>query len=168
MTFVGRFFLIVLVLGFAELWLLVKAAGAIGFLGTLGLCVLTGVVGGALVRSQGLATLASIQQATAEGRMPAKEMISGLVLLMVGVMLMMPGFITDVLGFAMLIPPLRLGAASLIARKLEGRIQVGFGGLGGPFDTDDVAPPPRHRRRPHGKVIDAEAEPASPRERDDR
>ena len=61
MTFVGRFFLAVLALGFVEVYLLVKVAGRIGFFPTVGLCILTGVIGAALVRRQGLQTMRQIQ-----------------------------------------------------------------------------------------------------------
>jgi UPF0716 protein FxsA len=159
LSFVGRFFLLVLVLGFVELYLLIKVAGAIGFLGTLGLCILTGMVGGSLVRSQGSGTLRRIQTEMAEGRMPAVEIVSGLGLMMVGVLLITPGFVTDVFGFLMLIPPLRLLVAGKLLKAFEGRIQVmppmggfppGFGG----FDADGA---PRAR----ADIIDIDPDAAS-------
>jgi UPF0716 protein FxsA len=117
MTFVGRFFLAVLALGFVEVLLLVKVAGAIGFLGTLGLCVLTAMVGGSLVRHQGLQTLRSIQTAMSQGEAPASEIVAGLVLLVAGVLLVVPGFVTDAVGFLALIPSLRRRLAAWAARR---------------------------------------------------
>lgn len=172
-TFVGRFFLLVTVLGFAELYLLVKAASGLGFLETLGLCILTGIIGGAFVRSQGLRTLGAIQQASAEGRMPATEMISGLTLLLVGVLLIVPGFLTDLLGFVMLIPPLRMAAARAIARRFEGRVNMHMGaafaaGAGAAPESPESPESTqrsggkRKRKRARGRVIDIEADDSSP------
>jgi UPF0716 protein FxsA len=123
-TFIGNFFLLVVLLGLSERYLLFKAAGIVGFWGTVGLCVLTGVVGGTLVRIQGLRTLQQIQESTSQGRVPAVEMVSGVVLLLLGAMLIMPGFITDVLGFVLLIPAVRLTAARRLVRVFERRVVI--------------------------------------------
>ncbi len=162
MVFVGRFFLVVLVMGFVELYLLVGASRAIGFFTTLGLCVLTGVVGGSLVRHQGLRTMQEVNQSMAGGELPARAIVSGVVLMIVGVLLIMPGFVTDVIGFLLLIPPVRLGAAALLVRSFERRMQRmqaqggqnPFGPFAGgdPFAASGTGGPDR---RP---VIEAEAE----------
>lgn len=162
MSFVGRFFLLVLVLGFGELYLLVKVASHAGFLWTLGLCVFTGVLGGALVRAQGLRTLQQIQEAMARGEVPAVEIVSGLVLLIVGALLLTPGFITDTIGFLLLIPGLRGLAAARLAKTLQGRLA--FQGPQGPFGgfpqppVGDPRQGPESRPRPKGRIIDVEAE----------
>ncbi|PID38501.1 MAG: hypothetical protein CSB49_05250 [Proteobacteria bacterium] len=171
MSFVGKFFLLVLVLGFAELWLLVNVAGGIGFVATLGLCILTGMVGGALVRHQGLRTLQQIQQAVGRGEVPAVQIVSGLVLLIVGALLIVPGFITDILGFVMLVPGLRGLAAGRVAKSLEGRVQPSFGGFGaspfggasGPFDGDQRG---RGARGPVVIDVDADERPKRDAEAD--
>jgi UPF0716 protein FxsA len=125
MTFVGRFFLGVLLLGVAEVYLLIKVARAVSFLGTVGLCVLTAMIGGALVRHQGLRTVRIIQDTISKGEAPTSEIVSGLVLLIAGVLLIVPGFITDSLGFLALIPPLRRRGAAWLARHIEGRLSPG-------------------------------------------
>ena len=107
MTFVAYFFLTVLFLSVSELFLLVRVASAIGFFETMALCVLTGVLGGAIVRYQGLQALARVQRELASGRLPADELLGGVALIVVGALLCVPGFITDVFGFLMLIPPVR-------------------------------------------------------------
>lgn len=146
MNFVAGFFLTVLVLAVSELYLLVYAAAALGFGATLALCVLTGIVGGAMVRYQGLKTLARLQSELAAGRLPATELIEGIALLIVGALLCVPGFITDVLGGLMLIPPLRHALASRLARAAAKRVQVHTSGFGpGPFppgsaDRGDTIP----------------------------
>jgi len=124
MSFVATFFLVVLVLAVSELYLLVQAAAAMGFLATLGLCVLTGILGGALVRHQGIQTLRRLQRELAAGRLPADEILEGIVLLIVGALLCVPGFITDLLGALMLIPPLRRAVIVRVRKRLASRITV--------------------------------------------
>lgn len=141
MNFVAGFFLTVLVLAVSELYLLVYAAAALGFGAALALCVLTGIVGGAMVRHQGLKTLARLQSELTAGRLPATELIEGIALLIVGALLCVPGFITDVLGGLMLIPPLRHALASRLARAAAKRVQVHTGGVGpGPFGPGPFPP----------------------------
>ncbi|MBW2734882.1 MAG: FxsA family protein [Deltaproteobacteria bacterium] len=156
MTFVGRFFLLVLVVGFVEVYLLIKVAGSLGFLSTVGLCVLTGVVGGNLVRVQGLRTLQQIQLEMGQGRMPAAEMVSGVVLLIVGAMLVTPGFLTDIIGFLLLIPLLRQNVAQRLAGSFEARMQASATPMAG-FGPGPQPPPIR------GKVIDVQGEKVAPR-----
>lgn len=118
MSFVARFFLLVVLVGMAEVYLLVRFSAAIGVLATALLCVITGVLGGGLVRVQGLETLREIQQQVARGCAPALEIVSGLVLLVVGVLLITPGFLTDIAGFALLVPSLRRRAAAGLLRLI--------------------------------------------------
>jgi UPF0716 protein FxsA len=122
--FIGKFFLLVCITGAVELYVLVGASAHLGLAGTAALCVLTGVVGGAIVRQQGLATLVQIQREMARGVAPAREIASGVVLLLVGGMLITPGFITDALGFTLLVPAVRHRIAEVALRVLRARVQV--------------------------------------------
>ena len=124
MGFVARFFLLVMILSVAELYVLIYAASQLSVLATLALCILTGVVGGALVRAQGLQTLREIQKAGTRGQLPATEIISGLILLIIGTLLLTPGFITDTIAFLMLIPPLRAGVAAGLVSRFKNNIKV--------------------------------------------
>lgn len=124
MRFIAYFFLTVCFLSVAELMLLVRASEAVGFPPTLALCVLTGIVGGALVRHQGLQTLGRVQKEMASGRIPAAEILEGIVLLVTGALLCVPGFITDVLGGLMLVPPLRRRLAAWIKTKAAAHVKV--------------------------------------------
>ena len=78
-----------------------------GALTTVMLVVLTAVIGGFLVRQQGFSTMMRMRETAARGETPALEMIEGSILLLCGLMLLLPGFITDALGFLLLVPPLR-------------------------------------------------------------
>lgn len=90
-----------------EVWLLVKVGSLIGAGWTIFLVVLTAVIGAALVRAQGLSTLARIQELLHQGELPAVELLEGAALLIAGALLLTPGFLTDTVGFLLLLPPLR-------------------------------------------------------------
>jgi len=100
-------FLVVLVVPFLEIYLLLQIGGLIGPVPTIVLVVLTAVMGTALLRRQGLATWQRFQHSMAQGAIPAYELIEGPIILVGGALLLTPGFITDLLGFACLVPSLR-------------------------------------------------------------
>lgn len=90
-----------------EIWLLIKVGGALGVLPTILLLILAGMLGMALLRHQGFATLARFQRSMNEGQVPAQAMLDGVVLLVAGVLFMIPGFFSDILGLLCLFPPTR-------------------------------------------------------------
>lgn len=124
MGFVFNFFITVVFLSSAELFLLIKVAGKLGFMATFLLCVLTGLVGGAVIRAQGMDTLRNISNSLSRGVLPASEIVSGLMLIILGAFLMVPGFITDFLGFILLIRPVRDSAAKWLIHKFRNHVQV--------------------------------------------
>ena len=87
--------------------MLIKIGGVIGALPTIALVVVTAMVGVALLRQQGLATLGRVQTALDRGELPANEMLEGIALLVGGALLLTPGFVTDGLGLFCLIPTTR-------------------------------------------------------------
>jgi UPF0716 protein FxsA len=90
-----------------EIYLLIKVGGWIGALPTVFMVVFTAVLGALLLRQQGLATLQRVQATMARGQLPALELLEALLLTFGGVLLLIPGFFTDAVGFLCLIPPLR-------------------------------------------------------------
>lgn len=107
-------FLLVLIIPFLEIYLLLAVGGIIGALPTIFLVVFTAVLGAWLLRQQGFATFQRFQASLAAGTIPAYEMIEGPIILVGGALLLTPGFITDVLGFACLIPQLRRKIAQYV------------------------------------------------------
>jgi len=107
-------FLIVLIIPFAEIYLLLGVGGIIGVFPTILLVVFTAALGAWLLRQQGFATFQRFQESLAQGVIPAYEMIEGPIILVGGALLLTPGFITDILGFACLIPQLRRKIAQYI------------------------------------------------------
>ena len=92
---------------FFEMWILIEVGGWIGALPTIGLVVLTAAIGLSLLKQQGLSTLMRARRKIDEGAIPASELVSGVMIAVGGALLLTPGFVTDALGFALLIPQTR-------------------------------------------------------------
>ncbi len=106
--------MLVAVISVVEMWLLIEVSARLGLAWTIAGCVLTGVVGGALVRQEGIKTLMDIQRVAAQGRVPAQELVAGAMLFAVGALLVTPGFVTDSLGFLVLVPGIRRSLAAYL------------------------------------------------------
>ncbi|MDX2477314.1 MAG: FxsA family protein [Gammaproteobacteria bacterium] len=91
----------------AELWLMIDIGSVIGAGWTVLAIIATAIIGASLVRFQGIGVYTRLNQTAARGEIPAMEMIEGMSLFISGVFLLIPGFITDAIGFLLLIPPLR-------------------------------------------------------------
>lgn len=90
-----------------EIAVLIEVGGAIGVWNTIALVILTAIAGTALLRIQGLATLARVQDSLARDTFPASALFDGACLLVAGVLLLTPGFVTDALGLVLFVPPFR-------------------------------------------------------------
>jgi UPF0716 protein FxsA len=90
-----------------EIWLMIDIGSVIGAGWTVLAIISTAIIGASLVRYQGIGIYSRLNQTVQRGEIPAMEMIEGLTLLISGALLLTPGFITDALGFLILIPPLR-------------------------------------------------------------
>ena len=117
MSFVQIIFIFFLTIPFLEIYFLLKIGSLIGVFPTVLMVVFTAVLGAWLLRRQGLSTLQRFQNSLAQGQIPAMEMIEGAILLVGGALLLTPGFFTDALGFACLVPVTRHKIASLIIEK---------------------------------------------------
>ncbi len=138
----GLLVVLFILLPIAEIYVIVKVGEAIGILPTLALLILDGFLGAALARSQGRAAWLRFNQALAEGRVPAREVFDGAMIIVGGAFLLAPGFITDVIGLLLLLPPTRALFRGLVSRMARRRVAVApriifFGG--GPRGP---APPP--------------------------
>ena len=98
----------------AEIAMFIQVGDLIGLWPTLATMVITAIVGTAILRHQGLATIAKAQSSLDQGQLPLDSVLHGLFLLIAGVLLLTPGFLTDAVGFAFLVPPVRMS----IAKKL--------------------------------------------------
>lgn len=136
----------------AELAVIIKVGGNIGILPTIGLLIGVGILGTVLIRQQGLGILRRTEQALSTGQVPLDSALDGVGLLMAGVLMMTPGFLTDILGLALLVPQIRRKVAGWFLSRLTA------GGLGSVRTSRT-----RKRREPgagtkggRGPVIDGE------------
>ena len=118
----GRMLLLFVFLPMVELYLLIMLGARIGPMPTIGLIVLTGIIGATLARQQGLSTLAKIQNELKQGRAPTQELVEGAMIVVGGLVLLTPGILTDIFGFAMMVPGIRRS----LAKQFKIRIPQGF------------------------------------------
>ncbi|MFL5862655.1 MAG: FxsA family protein [Solirubrobacteraceae bacterium] len=135
--------LLLILWALAELFVAIKVAEAIGVLPTVVLLVLAWPVGIWLTRTQGRAAWRRLNAAIAGGRPPGGEVIDGALILGGGVMLMIPGFITDVVGLLLVAAPTRGLAGRAVARNFQSRLVVSATRFSRaprtPYDVDSTA-----------------------------
>ena len=112
--------LLFIVIPILEMWVLIQVGNRIGAFYTIGLVLLTALIGINLLRQQGLSTLWRAQQRMNSGQIPVLEMVEGLLLAVGGALLLTPGFVTDGIGFVCLLPGLR----QLIVAKMAKHFTV--------------------------------------------
>ncbi len=117
MPFFRYLLLIFILVPVIEIYFLIKVGDVIGALPTVLLVVFTAFLGVFLLRWQGLSTLYRVQTSLQVGELPAEAMVEGLLLLVAGALLLTPGFVTDTVGFALLMPPLRQRLARFLIYK---------------------------------------------------
>jgi UPF0716 protein FxsA len=108
--------LLFIVLPVAEIYVIIKVGEAIGVLPTIGLLILDGFLGAALLRHQGRAAWRRFNEALAAGRIPAREVFDGAMVIVGGAFLLAPGFITDAIGLLLLIPPSRAMIRAILSK----------------------------------------------------
>lgn len=124
-TMFFRLLALFVLLPLVELVLLIQLGRWIGLLGTLALVIATGFLGAALARRQGLRAWVGIQRELRDGRMPAAAMLDGLLILIGGIVLLTPGLLTDLCGFALLLPPTRTVVKRYLRRRIERALETG-------------------------------------------
>lgn len=131
--------LLILALPIAEIVTIAMVGKAIGFWPTFGLLLAAGMLGGLILNAQGLATLRRLHVAMERGETPILPAFEGLLLAIAGLLLIAPGFISDVLGLALLIPPLRKFVATAALRWFARHGEVRFGAFGARTQTQTQA-----------------------------
>jgi UPF0716 protein FxsA len=120
--------LLFIVVPIAELAVIIQVGQAIGVWWTIALLIADSVLGSVLMRSQGRAAWRRFNDTTRAGRVPAREVLDGALVIFGGALLLTPGFITDILGLILLIPPTRAVVRGILARRLAHRITVSMSG----------------------------------------
>ena len=162
--------LIFIVVPIAEIFVIIKVGEAIGIVPTIILLLADAVLGSMLLRHQGRAAWVRFNRALAEGRLPHKEVFDGVLVVMGGALLLTPGFLTDILGLILLIPPTRALVRAASSRFFRRRIALGesvwsFGtARRGPGPRPAPNGPSGGRRRPGpDDLFSWEEPPAQPR-----
>ncbi len=141
--------LLFVVVPIAEIYVLVQVGQALGALPTIGLLLLAAVLGTWLLRREGRRAWQALQTALAERRVPTREVADGALVIVGGAFLLTPGFLTDAVGLACVLPPtralLRRGLTSFLAARMLGPVGPVLGGLG-----------KRVSRQARGTVVDGE------------
>ncbi|MFO6423105.1 FxsA family protein [Motilimonas sp. KMU-193] len=169
----ARLFLLFTTTSLLEIFILVKVGGILGAWPTIGLVIVTALVGSSLVRSQGIQTMFKVQQRMNQGEMPGQQLVEGMMLVIAGVLLVTPGFVTDFLGLMLLQPSIRAHLAKAAMSKLQVQMvtpaagfQGGFNGhfdprthsQGSPFSTDINDGPAQDASKAKGSTIEGEYE----------
>jgi UPF0716 protein FxsA len=139
--------LLFIVVPIVEIYVIIQVGEAIGALWTIALLVADSIIGSMLMRAQGRAAWRRFNEAIASGRVPAREVLDGVLVVFGGALLLTPGFVTDVFGLAFLVPPTRALIRRLLVRRFSGRVRVS-------------GPPPRSGR---GFDVDGTASEVDPR-----
>lgn len=158
----GLLLLLFLIVPIVELYVVIQVGQAIGALPTIALLVLVSILGTWLVKREGLGVWRQAQQSLQRGEMPATELLDGLLILLAGALMLTPGFVTDIAGIALLVPPSRALMRGVLVRRYRSRLLGGVGGVGGVgttasgtrfayarvYDVEDVGDvtPPEWRR----------------------
>ncbi len=152
-------FLLFLVTPVVEVVLIVRVAGAVGGLNTVALLILVSAVGAWMVRHQGLGILARARGELERGRVPSRELVDGLLVLLAGALMLTPGFATDAVGLLLLMAPTRAVVRSVASRRIGRRMEsgrpvvwhYGYRGSGQVLDARASDPSdPEHRDGPSG------------------
>jgi UPF0716 protein FxsA len=120
----GLLIFLFIVVPFIELFVIIEVGRAVGAPATIGLLIAISVVGGWLVKREGLGALRRAQARMRMGEVPGSELIDGLLILFAGALLLTPGFLTDLLGISLLVPPVRSGLRRVARRSLHRRVSV--------------------------------------------
>ncbi|WP_440874957.1 FxsA family protein [Thalassotalea sp. PLHSN55] len=159
-------FVLFVIIPIIEIAVLMNVGAWLGVWPTIFIVVLTAWLGAKNVRQQGLATMNSVQTKLAQGQAPSDEIVAGLMLLVAGVLLVTPGFVTDFFGLSLLVPKVRAAIVSMVQKHMVVN-QSQFGAQGAHFyqhssneqaqqhsPFNDKIEPERHQ----GQTIDGEYE----------
>lgn len=154
-----RLLLLFTLIPLIELMLLIEIGKATSFGFTVSLILLTGMIGASLARWQGRQAIVQLKSDMAAGRPPAAAAVNGILILIAGAVLLTPGLLTDLFGFALLIPPIRAWMRSRVVKWLTSNVRVqtfGPGGAQGWSVGNEKRPPEKPSSDPN--IIDVEFE----------
>jgi UPF0716 protein FxsA len=113
-----------IIVGIVEITVIIQIGQLIGAVNTIGLLLLISLLGAWLVKRQGLGVIARISEQRMAGRLPAAEVFDGALILVAGVLLVIPGFVTDAFGLLLLVPPIRAVARGFARRRVMREVDM--------------------------------------------
>ena len=123
--FFTKLLILFVIVPVTELYILIEVGKRIGSLTIIGIIIFTGILGAYLVKNQGFMILKKIQNDLNDGIMPGDSLIQGAIILAGGILLLTPGFVTDIVGFIFLIPVSRNVVKKYLLKWLKGKIKEG-------------------------------------------
>lgn len=117
-------FVIFIGVPFAEIYVLLQVGHVIGILNTLALLIVVSMVGAWLAKREGLGVLRRMQATLNAGKVPGAELIDGFLVFLAAALLITPGFLTDIVGILLLLPPVRAGVRHSLRRYFVHRIEI--------------------------------------------
>lgn len=121
---VGVLVLLFLVVPLAELYVIIQVGQAVGALNTIALLIIISATGAWLVKREGMSVWRRFQRQVESGTVPGKEIADGVMILFAGALLMTPGFLTDILALALLLPPVRAAIRSVLMKQAAKRAGI--------------------------------------------
>ena len=121
---VALFVALVIVVGIVEITVMIQVGQLIGVVNTIGLLLLVSLIGVWLVKRQGIGVMVRFREQRMAGRLPAAEVFDGALILVAGVLLIIPGFVTDALGLLLLVPPIRAVARRVVSRRVMREVEM--------------------------------------------
>lgn len=165
----ARLFLLFTIIPFIELFLLMQVGDLVGFWPTVGMIVLTGIVGAWLAKREGLRVLREYQKAIHELRMPEEGLTSALLVVVGGALMIAPGVMTDVIGILLMIPPIRRVVAGWVEAYVKKHFlgPAGAGRAGATFRQVRVGPDGVVRETVRSTVVETTGEVTSETKQDE-
>ncbi|MSO58713.1 MAG: FxsA family protein [Ilumatobacteraceae bacterium] len=117
-------FAVIIAVPLIEIYFVVKIGSVVGVVPTIALLFVISVFGSRVVKHQGLRVWRKFNEQVSSGNVPSRELVEGVCLLLAGALLIAPGFFTDLLGFLLLLPPVRLVVAKIIGARTANKAQV--------------------------------------------
>ena len=133
----GRLLILFITIPAIELLLFLYLGSRIGIGTTFAIIIATGFLGAYLTKSQGLKALKNYQDTISQGKLPHEAVLDGLMILVAGAVLLTPGFLTDTIGFTLLVPAARKWVRGLLSQYLKGRVSVVGANMGAPAKKEN-------------------------------
>lgn len=150
----GKIFLIILVVGFCDAYLVVLSAQILSIWGAIGLCLLTAFIGSYLFKREGIRVLLEFQKDLLEGKPAVDKLADGVLVLIGGALLITPGYITDFIGFMLMIPFIRKLVKPLLFKFAKRNMQFSFHATGFNGATHFHSNPHQNSKEKDADIID--------------